>query len=267
MIPVILIHSGFQDYLNYSLNKALEKNEVYLIGDVNPNINNEKFKFFELKNYITEDFLNFQKCYKHLSTNPYNFELFCFLRWFILKEFMKKNSLDVVFYIDSDVMLYVNVTDEWPKFQQFDFTLLHRSAATSSFFTLDGINNFCNFLIKTYQNQNTYQFDKIQSHFFVRQKYQLGGGVCDMTLLEYFHYGYDVGGGPGKIGEMMIIIDDATYDHNINAEDQYFEFEGIKKVQMIDGMPYVFSKKLNKLIKFNCLHFNSGAKSLMKNYV
>ena len=46
MIPVILIHSGYQDYLNYSLNKALEKNEVYLIGDVNPNIQNDKFNFF-----------------------------------------------------------------------------------------------------------------------------------------------------------------------------------------------------------------------------
>lgn len=267
MIPVILIHSGYQDYLNYSINKALEKNVVYLIGDVEPTIQNPNFKFFNMADFIDDDFTMFSQLYEHLSTNPYKFELFCFLRWFVLKRFMQKQNLDVCFYIDSDVMLYVDVNTEWTKFSQFDFTLCHRSAATSSFFTINGIINFCNFLLNTYRQKNSYQFKKIESHYRVRQEFGLPGGVCDMTLLEYFHYGYDVGGGPGKIGEMMIIINDSTYDHNINSPDQYFEFDGVKKVQMIDGVPHVFSRKLNKLIKFNCLHFNSGAKNLIKNYI
>ena len=267
MIPVILIHSGFQDYVNYSLNKALENNTVYLVGDVDPNINNENFKFLKLENYINEDFSEFKNIYTHLSTNPYNFELFCFLRWFILQEFMEKNSLDLVFYIDSDVMLYVDVNEEWKKFEQFDFTLLHRTAAVSSFITKTGIDNFKNGLLKIYRNKNSYDYKKIESHFFTRQQFNLGGGVCDMTLLEYYHYHDSIGGNPGKVGEMMVIIENSTYDHNINAEDQYFEYEnGIKKVQMINGVPYVNSRKLNKLIKFNSLHFNSGAKSLMKYY-
>ena len=54
----------------------------------------------------------------------------------------------------------------------------------------------------------------------------------------------------------MIVIDGSTYDHNINVDDGVYEFEdGIKKVNMIEGLPYVFHKTLNKNIRFNCLHF------------
>ena len=267
MIPVILIHLGNDDYLQYSIGKALERNEVILIGNDNPNISNENFSFQNISDYISDDYNLFIQNYKHLSTNSHNFELFCFLRWFILKEFMFRRNIEVSFYIDSDVLLYVDVNDEYHKFSQYDFTLLHRTAAVSSFINKVGIENFCNFLNRTYSMKNTYNFEKIESHYHIRQKYGLGGGVCDMTLLEFFHYYPDTGGGPGKVGEMMSIIDGSTYDHNINSEDQYFDFSGIKKVQMIEGIPYVMSKKLNKLIKFNSLHFNSGAKSLMRQYM
>ena len=267
MIPVILIHSGNPEYLQYSIKKALERNEVILIGDTDPNITDARFSFHKISDYINDDYNNFTSHYKHLSTCPFDFELFCFLRWFLLKEFMTRNNIEVSFYIDSDVMLYVNTDSEYHKFKQYDFTLLHRTAAVSSFINKVGIENFCNFIIKTYENKESYNFEKIESHFLVRQRHGLGGGVCDMTLLDFFHYHSDVGGGPGKIGEMMSIIDDSTYDHNINVEDQYFEFSGIKTVQMIDGIPYVMSNKLNKLIKFNSLHFNSGAKYLMSNYM
>jgi len=86
-----------------------------------------------------------------------------------------------------------------------------------------------------------------------------------MTLLEYFHYHAEFGGGPGRVGEMMTIRDGATYDHNINVPDQDFEFEnGTKKVKIVDGEVFVHSHKLNKDIKFNSLHFQGGAKHLMK---
>ena len=258
---------GVSDYLQYSLKKALEKNRVILIGDKDPQIKNNQFKFYAVNQYINDDFKKFATLYEHLSTNPYNFELFCFLRWFLVKELMVREKIDISFYIDSDVMLYVDVNNEIHKFKQYDFTLLHRTAAISSFITISGINNFCNLLLNIYSHKNSYKYEKIKSHFTIRQKYGLGGGVCDMTLLDLFHYSADDGGGPGRVGEMMIILDDSTYDHNINVPDQNFDFKnGIKNIQMIDKTPYVYSNKLNKLIKFNSLHFNSSAKTLMVKY-
>jgi len=178
---------------------------------------------------------------------------------------MEQNNFDKVFYIDSDVMLFSDVNKEWSKFDQFEMTLLHRTAAISSFITYKAINNFCNFLTNIFDDKNSYAFKKIESHFKIRQQHGLAGGVCDMTFLDYFHYDHLIGGGPGRIGEMMIIINDSTYDHNINAEDQDYLFEnGIKKIEIFNKTPFIFNKKLNKYIKFNSIHFQGNAKNLIK---
>jgi hypothetical protein len=265
MIPVILIHNGFQDYVNYTINQAANKNKVYLLGDSNPNLSIDNFEFINYNELDHNEYNSFHPNYIHLNTTSYNYELFCFKRWFMLKSFMIKNNLDVVFYIDSDVLLFSNVNEEWLKFNQYEITLLHRTAAVSSFFTLKGITDFCNMLITIYSNKIQYPFKKIESHYRVRQECGLPGGVCDMTLLEFFHYDSGFGGGPGKVGEMMQIIDNSTYDHNINAKDQDFEFiNGVKKIKIIDGHPFVFNEKLNKDVKFNSIHFQGNAKHLIK---
>ena len=266
MIPVVLIHNGYQDYLKYSIRQAAQKNPVFLIGDTNPaTISRDELTFVHFDSLAKDEYDLFAKQYLHLNTTPESYELFCYLRWFLLKNFMEKNQLDVVFYIDSDVLFFENATKEWEKFNQFDFTLLHRTAGISSFVTKDGINNFCNMLMYLYSHKNEYDFMKIASHWEVRRRFELPGGVCDMTLLEYFHYHSEFGGGPGVVGEMMTIINDSTYDHNINVADQGFEFEGgLKKAKIIDGQVFVYNQRLKKDIKFNSLHFQGAAKKHME---
>jgi len=264
MIPVVLIHKGYQDYLGCSILQACRNNDVYLLGDTNPVIANHNFRFVDLQELLG-GLDEFSQLYTHLNTTPYGYELFCYQRWFVLKNFMESEGLDVIFYIDSDVLLWPNVTQEWEKFNQYDMTLLHRTAAVSSFVTYRGLTNFCNMLTDIYSKKEEYHFNKIASHFAVRQNFGLSGGVCDMTLLEYFHYHAEFGGGPGRVGEMMTIIDGSTYDHNINAQDQGFEFEnGIKKLKLISGDIFVYNETLKEDIKFNSVHFQGGAKNMMR---
>lgn len=268
MIPVVIINYGKQKYLNYTINQALKNNKVILLTDLEElQSDQENFVQENINSFVDVDYLNFIKNYVHMSTNSYQFELMCFLRWFVIKKYMVEKKIDVIFYIDSDVFLYVDVNLEYEKYKQYDMTLLHRTAAVSSFITMEGINNFCKFLTKTYAEKNTYEFEKIKSHYEVRQKFKLPGGVCDMTLLDFFHYHFDVGGGPGRIGEMMTVIEDSTYDHNINSKDQYYKFDGFRKqIEFKGENPYVFNYKLNKYIKFNSIHFQGSAKTLMEKY-
>ena len=264
MIPVILIHKGYSDYLQFTIKQSSKNNITYLISDTNPSINCNNFTFFNSENYLGL-YDNFTPHYSHMNTTPYDYELFCYKRWFILKDFMEKHNLDKVFYIDSDVLLFVDVTNEFEKFKQYDMTLLHRTAAISSFITKRGIDSFCDMLLSIYSNKDGYPFKKINSHYTIRNQSGLGGGVCDMTLFEFFHYHSEFGGGPGRVGEMMQIINDSTYDHNINAKDNDYEFvNNLKKIQVIDKYPFVYNKKLKKLIKFNSIHFQGSAKNLIK---
>lgn len=261
MIPVVTIHSGYQDYFGFVLKQAAKNNTVILLGDNDPNISGVEYVEY---GKLSNGFEQFATQYEHLNTTPYDYELFCYKRWFVLRNFMNSRGLDTVFYIDSDVLLFINADKEWEKFKQYDFTLLHRTAAISSFITRRGINSFCDMLIAIYGNKGGYPFKKIKSHFLIRRECGLGGGVCDMTLLEWFHYHSEFGGGPGRVGEMMQIIDGSTYDHNINAQDQDFDFiDGRKRITVFEGCPYVYNNKLKQNIKFNSLHFQGGAKSLI----
>lgn len=269
LVPVVLIHTGRQDYLECGIRQACKTNKVYLIGDSRPFDDSDNFTFLEIGLYNDgiEPLLNdrLQKCYVHLNTTPEGYERFCYCRWIILNSFMEKHNLDTVFYIDSDMLLFADVTSEWKKFDQYDMTLLHRTTGSASFITRRGLNNFLTMLFEIYENKNSYHFQKIKSHFDIRQKHGLSGGVCDMTLLEYFHYHAEFGGGPGRVGEMMQIIDGTTYDHNINVSDQDFAMlDGTKHVKIIDKQPYVYNEKLKQNIRFNGLHFQGQSKPLMR---
>jgi hypothetical protein len=173
---------------------------------------------------------------------------------------MISQGIDRCLYLDSDVMLYANAESEIKKFEQFDFTLSHRCCGSNSFFTIKGINEFCDFLMRVYSNKNSYDFERIAVHYHVRQKHGLVGGVCDMTLLEYHAYQKW-----GLVGEMMHIIDDSTYDHNINTSDQNFKMSelGIKEISFLDGIPYCYQESSEKNIRFNSLHYQGGAKRFL----
>lgn len=239
-VPVIIIHKGNQEYfLKVVVQATKNQNHVIVLED-------------SLISEYSKKADEFRVLYEHLSTNNPEIELMCFNRWFILREFMVAQGIDRCLHLDSDVMLYANAEQEFNKFEQFEFTLSHGCCGSNSFFTLRGLSGFCDFVFKTYSNKNSYDYEKIASHYHIRQKHGLGGGVCDMTLLQNYAYYKS-----GLVGEMMHIIDGSTYDHCINESDQYFKMteEGIKEYIMEDGIPYCCQISTGKEVRFNTLHF------------
>lgn len=246
-------HLGSQPYFFKVIEQAQKYNEfVFPIGDTIPPCQHD------IKEY-SQGALEFSLIYEHLSTNSREIELMCFHRWFILKEFMEKNGIEVSFHIDTDVMLYANAEEEFEKFSQFDFTLSHRCCGSNSFFTLKGLKNFCDFLMNFYQKKDTYDYDRVAAHYHTRRKHNLPGGVCDMTLLQHYSYLHC-----GKVGEMMHIINESTYDHSINETDQYFRMsQGTKNIVFIGEFPYCYQESTGKQIQFKTLHFQGPAKALI----
>ena len=263
-LPVIFIHQGNCDYAPISFNQAKKYNkDVIFIGD-NSNINSIQGKTFLISNYLKYA-KKYEKIYEPLSTLG-DYELFCFLRWFILYHFVKENNIEAGLYIDTDILLFVNATEEYEKkFRQFDLTLIHKSAPCTVYFTQEGLREFLEYLFSTYSKKQSYEYAKIASHYHVRQKFNLTGGVCDMTLFEY--YGRYIK--CNAVGELMYVIDDSVYDHCINQKDNFFEMkpEGIKNIKMINSIPYCFHEKLKKDIKFNSLHFQGGSKYFIPSFM
>ena len=72
---------------------------------------------------------------------------------------------------------------------------------------------------------------------------------------------------PTMIGEISGVHGDTTFDHNINSAD-FFEFEnGRKNIVWIKGYPHCENLFLNKMIRFNSIHFQGfHTKHLMEEW-
>lgn len=268
MINIIFIHKGIagrkkDDYLSISLKCAHKYNpgaNIFLISDKIEN-NFNFVKYFNINDYCSSA-KKFIDLYQHFSTNSYDFEIFCIQRWFILRDFMKINKIDNCFYVDSDVLIFSDLSSEWKKFSSFSFTLSEGTCAHNSFWNnYKAIDDFCNFIENIYSKKDFKYYKKMIDFW---EKYKLSGnlgGVCDMTLFNFYKEKY-----PNLIGETATINNGSTFDHNISCLFQgnvYFNnIFGIKNIIWKGNYPYVKISD-GRIIKFNTFHCQGWAKKIM----
>jgi len=264
-LPIIFIHQSNSDYLKYSLAQANSSNPnstIYLLGDTSNNVYD--FVDHRLFSDYFQGSAQFKTIYRHYSTHGFYTELFWFQRWFILREFLHANDIEQCLYLDSDTMLYADVTEDCKKFDQFDFTLCWNTIGCVFFLNrLEGLDAFCQFVVDIYSKKDKYHYDKMISHYAVRRRNHLNGGAGDMTALQlYSQVNF------GRVGEASHIINGSFYDPDINMPHPGFEMDGgIKKVIWKDRQPYGRHLRTGEEIRFNSMHFQGAAtKKLMGQY-
>jgi hypothetical protein len=109
-IPVVQVQlEACASFMNVTLRAALKHNRlVYLIS--NPCPVPDGVQVFPLRSYskAADEFR--RKLYRG-GTNGEKFESMCFMRFFVLRDFMAKMGVPKVLYADGDVLISVNVTD------------------------------------------------------------------------------------------------------------------------------------------------------------
>ncbi|MEO8256929.1 MAG: hypothetical protein ABI868_06240 [Acidobacteriota bacterium] len=263
-IPIVFIHQSNSEHLTYSLAQARKSNPnstVFLLGD-DSNDGYPGVEHHRLSDYSVGA-AQFEEVYTHYSTHSVSFELVCFQRWFILRDFLAARQIEQCVYLDSDVLLYADVSEDISKFRRFDFTLCWNTIGCVFFLNrLDGLERLCQFMLDLYTRKDPYLYDRMVAHFASRQKNHLPGGTCDMTALQFYNELNF-----GRIGEASYIIDGSVYDPNINMPHPGFEMEdGIKKITWHGEHPYGTYLPTGESIRFNSLHFNGQAKALMGRY-
>lgn len=282
-LPIIFLHKGPADYLLYTLKQAIKWNpnsDVILLGDESNKKNAELAGalYFPYEDYKTEAQNVLVKHYKHMSTNPAHYELICIARWFIINEYMEKNNIEHAFITDSDVLLYCNVQEEMEYYwHSYRCTLTHNTSAGISFILDRNIlREHCDFVIDCYTGKNKFYFDKAKAHYETLQKNGRPGGVCDMTWWGFFRYLKPPGDfgetmdvrscpAPNRISDLSDMRGHSTFDHNINVSYGYKIKNGIKHFKFYEKVPYCNHERLGE-IKFNCIHFQGGAKGLIKKF-
>lgn len=272
-IPIVFIHKGYSDYMEYSLRQAKYTNpdsEVILLGDEATENRWDFITHVNIKDYYNEAG-NFAKIYKHCSTNPYNYELFCFQRWFALHEYIKAGKLKEAFVCDSDVLLFANITNVIrTNYQEIDFGCLwdyqnrgHNAAI--SYWTKIVLSEFCDNIVSLYSERDN--LSKIKKVWDAVLDSGKPGSFSDMDAVENF---------VNKSNNFLIInfckiYNDSVFDNNINESnclcDNEYEFKkGVKNISWQNNMPFCYNNIYKEYTKFNCLHLQGPAKYLIKKF-
>tara|TARA_R110002073_G_scaffold12346_2_gene54787 strand:+ start:6427 stop:7287 length:861 start_codon:yes stop_codon:yes gene_type:complete len=279
-MPIIFFNFGNPDFLDVALKQAKYTNpnsDIYLIGD--DGNRKDYVKHIHYSELMDIEAIEFSNNYINLSTNNEVYEKICFLRWFLIRNLVKRENIDRFFCTDSDVLLFCDITEQAENFKNYRYTLTHNVSAGISYINdVECLDQYCEFVNGVYNKQKhggallirdnvsskfKYYYDKFAGVFEIRKQNFLPGGVCDMTFWAELR----LMDNPGLVGETSAIIDGSTFDHNINARDSYEWKDGLKAFQWKEDVPYCRNLWLQQDIKFNCIHFQgSHRKGLLKEY-
>ena len=194
---IAFVHRGQAWYLPYVLNQAKHaspSSDIVFVGDT--------FALPRLAGVRTvplesEDADRFARNYRHLRSGSVRFELFCWLRWFYLLEYLRREEVGSVLYLDSDVLLFSSMrrlAEVYPKAmscalmvpkQEFDaFNWI--AMGHTSYWTREALEDFCTFATESFEKEELLDLYRQKWSWAQRtglKKSMGGAGVSDMTGL------------------------------------------------------------------------------------
>jgi hypothetical protein len=257
-LPILFFHRGDSWYLWYTLRQARLANPgapIYLLTDRRT----AQYEPFVTQVPIAEYFAGaeaFASRYRHLNTNPAAYELACFQRWFVFREFLARNRLGPAVALDSDVMVYGALAADLPRFAGHDVTVVAGKNPACMFLAegAEGLGRFTSFVSATYEGRA----HELEAWYRDYRASGREGGVCDMTLLDRYRQAF-----PERVGDAGAAVDGSCYDHNLRRSDGFAMRRGYKRLTWIDGRPHGRRLDTGELVRFSSLHFQGGAKLLI----
>ena len=271
---IVLVHRGDNWYLHYSLNQIVSLgagSTVFLLGDEKTIKSFGQIKTVNLNDLYSRKAMEFVDNYVHMCTNPYDFELFCFLRWFHLLEFMKSEKIDKVLYLDSDILLYTPLVDILNMYkgillncgymipQQEHESLFWAASGHTSYWHYEALDEFCKFLSATYKDSEINRL--YQKKWDYHKNRKVLGGVNDMTAF-YLYWRRE----SKHITNLSEIVQGGTFDHNINVpmnliRDEYKMRGPIKMINFKSNIPFGETVDQGREERYHTLHFQGDAKN------
>ena len=281
--PIIVVHQGFAEYMKLCLLKVRQYNPstpIVLIGDhenqclcdIVPDL------IHVTPDHDASDILLLKKNYKHRglpTESSKKFELYCLLRWFFVRDFMKQNKIEQCLHIDSDVLLFCDVWQACKPFLKYGMTLApwgdgdegdeyNMMGHTCFINDLQLLDRFCNMIQEYYSNPEKVQLlDEMHANLIKKKITHIV--ISDMTFLKLF---YDKNA--LFIGNISDIVNGTTFDNRISSfEGGYVQNSRLfkkkmKKILFENKIPYCRNIILQEKIRFHSIHFHGPTKYMMK---
>jgi len=170
----------------------------------------------------------FRKHYRHQSPNPPWFEMWCFEQWLLMYDWMKSTGRDVVFKIDSDCLVFVDLQRLWESAGKPRFTL----PTPESFLTLEGAAILAEYILDSFKSGK--EIDRCER----------GQCLCDGHLFIPFKQ---------QMKAPDLQSPEQTMDTGIFNIHKGPSFEGHKDIWFVNGQPcWVRPDGYTRMLTIHC---------------
>ena len=266
---IVIIHMGFAKYLLYVLRQIKITNpnsEIFLISDKENKKYSKYSTFVDISKIQSLESKSFKENYIHLGKSSPNYEMFCMLRWIILRDFMREYNIKECLHIDSDILIFSDLNKALNPFSNYKISLAHNLALTMNIKDIEILDEFSKYLLFKYTNEN--ELNKLKDMYYKTERINNGvaGSISDMDISREFFSRVKE-----PIGDLSEIVNDSIFDSAIVYGEPEFEMlkKGkykLKKIFFENKIPfcnYVLNGE-NKKIKFHSLHLLTWTKLFIK---
>jgi hypothetical protein len=264
-MDVVLIEQFHEPFKDKGLNQDLLRFNVahtrcnfHVITDQNREVPGVEYHPIKEYGKTAQDF---DSNFTNFSTLPTELTRRFIRRWIIINAFVKRHNLKRLIATDNDI-LFGSDPSSWPiEVRTADFCLSRgHSAHTNHISNPLVLEAFEDYVLTTYRNKNKENFKYFQGIGKYFQENNLPGGVCDMAFWASLKDRHSPSLSP-LMDIAQVFNNKETFDHTLDSIEEYESTkEGVKKVEFIGGVPYSYHKELNKMVKFNTLHFQGHTK-------
>ena len=266
---IVIIHMGFAKYLIYVLRQIKITNpnsEIFLISDKENKKYSKYSTFVDISKIQSLESKSFKENYIHLGKSSPNYEMFCMLRWIILRDFMREYNIKECLHIDSDILIFSDLNKALNPFSNYKISLAHNLALTMHIKDIEILDEFSKYLLFKYTNEN--ELNKLKDMYYKTDRINNGvaGSISDMDISREFFSRVKE-----PIGDLSEIVNDSIFDSAIVYGEPEFEMlkKGkykLKKIFFENKIPFCNYRlnEENKKIKFHSLHLLTWTKLFIK---
>jgi hypothetical protein len=196
---------------------------------------------------------NFKQLYRHVSVNDFRYELFCFTRWFYIRDFVRRHGIARFCMFDCDILLFSPVEVFAAEFGGYT---AGNWAWANTISSLEALDLICEHFETVFRNRRLLAA--------IAEKYRIGATphVSDMLALFELAEGH-----PAFLNQHTLLA--RGFDDNINGSSGgLFLMDGpIKSLTVgANGIPLARRTSDGAEVPFHFLHFAGPAKIRMAEF-
>ncbi len=254
---IVFFHKGYDPYIAFALWQARATNPqspVYLLGDRTNDLSFLGVRHLPFERYRgkSREFLNL---YQHFSPHELACERLCIERYFHIADFVAREGIGPFIYLDSDVLLLMNLTSLVPVWQQYDLAGTPGLFGACYYHQPGLMEEFCDFILARYRDPA--QVEAWRSAWYFPQAGEPRTAVQDMLLSQMFLQRTNV-----RCLDLRQPRDGVAFNPNFLLTEQE-----CLRVLRHPNRPGVYAEVKGQLARMACLHFGGWSKRFASAFV